>query len=64
MKSEALRSVARSTVASISPSLRRRLSAFPVKVVLATVTLVYSGILETINSKIIFEKKWKDFSQS
>lgn len=31
VKSEALRSVARSTVGSISSSLRRRLSAFPVK---------------------------------
>ncbi len=59
LKSEALRSVARSTVASISPSLRRRLSAFPVKVVLATVLVYSRGILETINAKFVFEKSGK-----
>uniref|UniRef100_A0A673GVT5 Ras and EF-hand domain-containing protein-like n=2 Tax=Sinocyclocheilus rhinocerous TaxID=307959 RepID=A0A673GVT5_9TELE len=50
LKCEAVGSVARSTVGSISSSLRRRLSAFPVKVVLATVLYFFSlGILETIN---------------
>lgn len=36
LKSEGMGSVPRSTVGSITSSLRRRLSAFPVKVLLAT----------------------------